>query len=61
MTDEIDYDIIGNEMQLVEIEIDPSESVRAEAGVMMYMAQDIKMQASTGGGLSGILGGDKNF
>jgi uncharacterized protein (AIM24 family) len=45
----------------VEIEIDPSESVRAEAGVMMYMAQDIKMQASTGGGLSGILGGDKNF
>jgi uncharacterized protein (AIM24 family) len=42
MTDEIDYDIIGNEMQLVEIEIDPSESVRAEAGVMMYMVRTSK-------------------
>jgi len=51
MADEIDYDIIGNDMQLVEIELDPSESVRAEAGAMMYMGQDIKMQTSTGGGL----------
>jgi uncharacterized protein (TIGR00266 family) len=51
MADEIDYEIIGNDMQLVEIELDPSESVRAEAGAMMYMGQDIKMQTSTGGGL----------
>jgi uncharacterized protein (TIGR00266 family) len=51
MADEIDYDIIGNDMQLVEIELDPSESVRAEAGAMMYMGQDIKMQTSTAGGL----------
>ncbi|RXG35169.1 TIGR00266 family protein [Methanohalophilus sp. WG1-DM] len=51
MADEIDYNIIGNDMQLVEIELDPSESVRAEAGAMMYMGQDIKMQTSTGGGL----------
>ncbi|WP_406669915.1 TIGR00266 family protein [Methanolobus sp. ZRKC4] len=51
MADEIDYDIIGNDMQIVEIELDPSESVRAEAGAMMYMGPGIKMQTSTGGGL----------
>ncbi|MBN2487958.1 MAG: TIGR00266 family protein [Methanosarcinaceae archaeon] len=51
MADVIDYKIIGNEMQIVEIELDPSESVRAEAGAMMYMGPGIKMQTSTGGGL----------
>ncbi|MCQ6963473.1 TIGR00266 family protein [Methanolobus chelungpuianus] len=51
MADEIDYNIIGNDMQLVEIELDPGESVRAEAGAMMYMGPGIKMETSTGGGL----------
>jgi uncharacterized protein (AIM24 family) len=51
MADEIDFDIIGNDMQLVEIELDPEESVRAEAGAMMYMSSGIEMQTSTGGGL----------
>ncbi len=51
MADVIDYKIIGSEMQIVEIELDTSESVRAEAGAMMYMGQGIKMQTSTGGGL----------
>lgn len=51
MADVIDYNIIGNDMQIVEIELDPDESVRAEAGAMMYMSQDIKMDTSTGGGL----------
>ncbi|MBP2029533.1 uncharacterized protein (TIGR00266 family) [Methanohalophilus levihalophilus] len=51
MADEIDYEVIGNDMQLVEIELDPGESVRAEAGAMMFMSPDIKMQTSTGGGL----------
>ncbi len=51
MADEIDYDIIGNDMQIVEIELDPGESVRAEAGAMMYMGPGIKMDTSTGGGL----------
>jgi uncharacterized protein (TIGR00266 family) len=51
MADVIDYKIIGSEMQIVEIELDPSESVRAEAGAMMYMDSGIKMQTSTGGGL----------
>lgn len=51
MADEIDYKIIGNEMQLVEIELDTEEAVRAEAGAMMYMGPGIKMETSTGGGL----------
>lgn len=51
MADVIDYKIIGNEMQIVEIELDSAEAVRAEAGAMMYMGPGIKMQTSTGGGL----------
>ena len=38
-------------MQLVEIELDPGEGVRAEAGAMMYMGPGIEMQTSTGGGM----------
>ena len=49
--DVIDYKIFGDDMQMVEIELDPGEIVRAEAGAMMYMERDIKMQTSTGGGL----------
>jgi uncharacterized protein (TIGR00266 family) len=51
MADVIDYTIIGDDMQIVEIELDPGEGVRAEAGAMMYMDQGIEMQTSTGGGL----------
>jgi uncharacterized protein (TIGR00266 family) len=51
MADVIDYKIIGDDMQLVEIELDPGEGVRAEAGAMMYMENGIEMQTSTGGGL----------
>ncbi|NLW92251.1 MAG: TIGR00266 family protein, partial [Syntrophomonadaceae bacterium] len=51
MADVIDYKIIGNDMQIVEIELDPGEGVRAEAGTMMYMEQAIEMQTGTGGGL----------
>ena len=51
MTDVIDYNIMGNDMQIVEIELDPDESVRAEAGAMMYMGHEIKMDTSTGGGM----------
>ncbi len=51
MADIIDYEIIGNEMQLVEIELDPGEGVRAEAGAMTYMSHGITMQTNTGGGL----------
>ncbi|MBN2010176.1 TIGR00266 family protein [candidate division KSB1 bacterium] len=47
----IDYKLIGDDMQLVEIELDPGEAVRAEAGAMTYMDQGIQMQTGTGGGL----------
>lgn len=48
--DEIDYEIFGHEMQFVEIELDPSESVISEAGAMMYMSQDIAMETIFGDG-----------
>ncbi len=47
---EIDYTIIGEEMQLVEIELDPKETVIAEAGSFMYMKQGIQMQTIFGDG-----------
>lgn len=50
MADVIDYRIIGDDMQIVEIELDPSEGARAEAGAMMYMDNGIMMQTSTDGG-----------
>jgi len=50
-TDGIDYDIVGDDMQLVEVELDPQEGVRAEAGTMIYMGDGIRMQTDTGGGL----------
>lgn len=51
IADVIDYKIYGDDMQLVEVELDPTEGVRAEAGAMMYMDDGIEMQTSTGGGL----------
>ena len=50
-TDGIDYHIVGDDMQLVEVELDPGEGVRAEAGTMIYMADGIRMQTDTGGGV----------
>lgn len=51
MADVIDYQIFGDDMQIVEIELDPGEGVRAEAGAMMYMEQGIQMQTGAGGGM----------
>jgi len=51
MSDIIDYKIYGDDMQIVEIELDSGEGVRAEAGAMMYMEDGIEMQTSTGGGM----------
>ena len=47
---EIDYEIFGNEMQYVEIELDPQESAVAEAGAMMYMTDGIAMETLFGDG-----------
>lgn len=54
MADVIDYQIYGNDMQLVEIELDPNEGVRAEPGVMLYMSKNVEMQTNTGGFFSGF-------
>jgi uncharacterized protein (TIGR00266 family) len=51
MADVIDYKIYGDDMQIVEIELDPNEGVRAEVGAMMYMEQGIQMDTGTGGGI----------
>jgi len=47
---EIDYEIFGHEMQFVEIELDPQESVVSEAGAMMYMSDGIEMDTIFGDG-----------
>lgn len=47
---EIDYRIYGDDMQFVEIELDPDESVVAEAGAMMMMTQGIQMHTIFGDG-----------
>ena len=47
---EIDYHIYGEEMQYVEIELDPSEIVVAEAGSFMMMDSGIKMETIFGDG-----------
>jgi uncharacterized protein (TIGR00266 family) len=46
--DVIDYKIHGTEMQFVELELDPGETVIAEAGGMMYMTAGIQMQTVFG-------------
>lgn len=50
-SDIIDFEIIGDDIQAVEIELDPSEGVRAEVGAMLFMEDGIEMETSTGGGL----------
>ena len=42
---EIDYEILGGDMQIVEIELDPGETVVAEAGAMNYMEEGIGFAA----------------
>lgn len=51
MADVIDYQIYGSDLQLVEIELDPREGVRAEVGTMTYMESGITMETTSGGGL----------
>jgi uncharacterized protein (TIGR00266 family) len=51
MSDVVNYKIFGDDLQLVEIELDPGEGIRAETGTMTYMDSGIEMETSTGGGL----------
>ena len=62
---EVDYEIVGDDLQFVKIELDPQEAVVAEAGGMMYMEDGIAMETIFGdgsaqqqqGGLMGMLMG----
>ena len=59
MMHEIDFKIHGDDMQFVEIELDPMEAVVAEAGGMMFMEDGIQMETIFGDGSqqnSGLLG-----
>lgn len=47
---EIDYQVFGEEMQFVEIELDPYETVIAESGAFMMMDQDIELSTIFGDG-----------
>ena len=47
---EIDYKIFGDDMQFVEVELDPMEAAVAEAGGMMYMEDGIEMETIFGDG-----------
>jgi len=55
----VDYKIIGHDMQMVEVELDPGETVIAEAGAMTYMEEGISFEAKMGDGSaaeSGLFG-----
>ena len=56
---EVDYRIYGDDMQFVEVELDPDEAAVAEAGGMMFMEDGIQMETIFGDGSqkqSGFLG-----
>ena len=56
---EIDYKVYGDDMQFVEVELDPNEATVAEAGGMMYMDDGIEMETIFGDGSqqqSGFMG-----
>jgi uncharacterized protein (TIGR00266 family) len=56
---EVDYKIVGDDMQFVEVELDPGEAAVAEAGAMMYMENGIAMETVFGDGSkqnTGLLG-----
>jgi len=56
---EVDFTIVGDDMQYVEVELDPGESTIAEAGSMMYMTPEIEMETVFGDGSpqqSGVMG-----
>jgi uncharacterized protein (TIGR00266 family) len=65
---EIDFRVFGDDMQFVEIELDPEEAVVAEAGGMMYMEDGIQMETIFGDGsqantgfLGALLGAGKRL
>ena len=69
-SDQIDYRIFGEDMQFVEVELDPGESAVAEAGTLMYKDSVVRMEtvfgdgsaaAGTGGFLDKLVGAGKRL
>ena len=64
---DIDFEIKGGEIQYVEIELDPSEAVLAEAGSMMFMHDTVQMETVFGSGeenaglISSLVGAGKRL
>ena len=67
---EVDYEILGDDMQFVKIELDPHEAVVAEAGAMMYVEDGIQLdtifgdgsnQSQSGGFMNALLGAGKRL
>ena len=55
----VDYEIVGDDMQMVLVELDPGETVIAEAGAMNYVEEGITFEAKMGDGATaddGLLG-----
>ncbi len=53
---EVDYEIVGDDMQMVLVELDPQETVIAEAGAMNFMEEDIHFETRMGDGSEGEQG-----
>lgn len=53
---EVDYEIFGDDMQIVEVELDPNEIVIAEAGAMNYMEEGITFETKMGDGSKPVKG-----
>jgi len=53
---EVDYEIFGDDMQIIEVELDPKEVVIAEAGVMNYMEDGIGFETKMGDGSKPVKG-----
>jgi len=50
MCHDVDYEIFGDDLQFVEVTLDPNETVLAEAGAFMFMTQGVQMQTQFGDG-----------
>ncbi|MBW1788549.1 MAG: AIM24 family protein [Deltaproteobacteria bacterium] len=51
---EVDYEILGGDLQVVEVELDPGETVVAEAGAMNYMEDGIEYDIERAGSLKSM-------
>lgn len=49
------YSVYGDDFQILLIELAPGEEILAEAGAMVYMTDNVKMEAKFSGGLKGVI------